>query len=116
MRTEAILHAVHNYTDIPETISTAIKSLFGVHNLEELSHVQKQKLRNSYNELFGKVGETDYHEQSKEYTLRYFPVNFFKIWTPLYDLLTKDQLQPDCTILELGCGPGSSTMGFIEFY
>jgi hypothetical protein len=116
MRTEAILHAVHNYTDIPETISTAIKSLFGVHNLEELSHVQKQKLQNSYNELFGKVGETDYHEQSKEYTLRYFPVNFFKIWTPLYDLLTKDQLQADCTILELGCGPGSSTMGFIEFY
>ena len=79
MKTEAILYAVHNYIDIPKTISDAIKSLFGVRELKELSLVQKQKLRNSYNELFGKVGETDYHEQSKEYTLRYFPVNFFKI-------------------------------------
>lgn len=116
MKTEVISNTIHNYSDIPRSLTSAIKSLFGVQELTRLSPSQKERLRYVYNSLFSQIGETDYRNVSKEYTLRYFPVNFFKIWTPLYDLLTKGQIKENCTVLELGCGPGSSTMGFIEFY
>ena len=116
MRTEAISNLIYNYSDIPRSLTTAIKALFGVQELTDLSPSQKQHLRYTYSDIFSQIGETDYQNVCKEYALRYFPVNFFKIWTPLYDLLTKGQIKENCTVLELGCGPGSSTMGFIEFY
>lgn len=116
MRTEAIFNTIYNYRDIPQSLTTAIKALFNVQELTDLSASQRQHLRQTYLDLFRQIGETNYHNIGKEYTLRYFPVNFFKIWLPLYDLLMRGQIKENCTVLELGCGPGSSTMGFIEFY
>ena len=116
MKTEAISTAIYNYLDIPPSITKAIKSLFDVQELTQLSLAQKKNLKNTYSQFFNKVGETNYRNISKEYTLRYFPANFFKIWAPIYDLLIRGQIKENCSILELGCGPGSSTMGFIEFY
>ena len=116
MKTEATLNATYRYSDIPLTITNAIKSRIGVTELSQLSIAKKKQLKSTYRDLFASLGETDYHDKSIEYTLRYFPINFFKIWTPLRDLLLKGQILTNCSILELGCGPGSSTMGFMEFY
>lgn len=58
----------------------------------------------------------DYTGNCPEYTVRYLPVNFYKIWRPLMDLLLREQLKPEARILEFGCGPGTTTFGFIEFY
>lgn len=116
MKTEAILNATYHYSDIPLSITSAIKSLLGVTELSQLSTAKTRHLQSAYRNFFAQVGETDYHNTSEAYTLRYFPVNFFKIWTPLRDLLLKGQIKENCSILELGCGPGSSTMGLVEFY
>ena len=116
MKTEAILNATYHYSDIPPSITHAIKSLFGVKELSQLSSEKTRSLQNACREFFVEVKKTDYHDVSGAYTLKYFPANFFKIWTPLRDLLSKGQIQTNCSILELGCGPGSSTMGMMEFY
>lgn len=116
MKTDSLLASIYSYSDIPKSITFAITSLFGVQTLQDLSKTQLEHLRKTYDEMYHQVAETDYSESYKEYTLRYFPVNFFKIWTPLTDLLEKGQIKEQCAILELGCGPGSSTFGLLEFY
>lgn len=108
--------SVYQYTDIPQTVSSAIVSLFSVEKLQDLSASQLRHLHSVYGGFYTQVEETDYTNTCKEYTLKYFPVNFFKIWTPLTDLLEKGQITEQCTVLELGCGPGSSTFGLLEFY
>ncbi len=52
----------------------------------------------------------------KAYSLYYLPVNFYKIWRPLLDLVLTDSLPVRGKILELGAGPGSATFGVIEFF
>ena len=44
------------------------------------------------------------------------PVNFYKIWKPLHDLLSVNKLLTNCKILELGTGPGTATLGLLSFY
>lgn len=93
--------------DIPDAINAEL-----LHMLEVGSG---GSCADKYNIFYpGKI--VDYNDSSKEYAIRYLPVNFYKIWKPLMDLLIKDQIHPVCRVLELGCGPGTSTFGFVEFY
>lgn len=53
----------------------------------------------------------------------YLPVNIFKIWTPLKEMLERKLLPVDgaskdnpIKILEIGAGPGTATLGILQFY
>ncbi len=75
----------------------------------------KIKLKSIIGSIF-KGAVVDYSKIATEYSLYYLAVNIFKIWKPLIDLAERNQLKEDMRILEIGCGPGSSTFGLIEFY
>ena len=102
--------------DIPYSIETSLLSLFCVESLDQLSDVDKESVKNSVQLLFRSTGATDYDSFCKAYALYYLPVNFYKIWRPLLDLVLTDSLPVRGRILELGAGPGSATFGLIEFY
>jgi ribosomal protein RSM22 (predicted rRNA methylase) len=44
------------------------------------------------------------------------PVNFYKVWLPLYKLISINKLPREIKILEIGNGPGTATWGLISFY
>ena len=79
------------------------------------SEANRQQIRNSIRSLFS-YGKTDYDNNELFYSLYYLPNNIFKIWVPLTDLLHRNLLQENLHVLELGCGPGTSTFGLLEFY
>ena len=74
------------------------------------------ELRADGNYIYSKAGATDYSRITDAYLLIYMPVNFYKIWKPLYQLAEVDKLPLRCKILELGAGPGTATLGLISFY
>lgn len=100
--------------EVPNIIENTIINLFGVKTLQNLK--DKEGLTKKITSLFRDGGETDYSEYHKEYTLRYFSVNFYKVWQPLIDLLKYDLIKEKVNILEIGVGPGSCTFGLIEFF
>lgn len=102
--------------DIPSSIESGLLSLFGVESLVQLSAAEKESIKNSVQILFRTTGATDYDGFCKAYALYYLPVNFYKIWRPLLDLVLTDCLPARGRILELGAGPGSATFGVIEFF
>ena len=102
--------------NLPPKIEENIIALFGVDTLDQLSDSQLVSIGAGTKQLFATTGFTDYHNYAKEYTLYYFPVNFYKIWKPLTDLLITDSLPEKGKFLELGAGPGSSTLALIEYY
>lgn len=59
---------------------------------------------------------TIYSGRTLEYTLTYFPLNFYKVWYPLFYLLERRELETHIRILELGTGPGTSTFSTLCFY
>ncbi|MDD4630571.1 MAG: hypothetical protein PHV71_08340 [Eubacteriales bacterium] len=102
--------------DIPNTISTGLRQLFDVNDISDLSENDKNRIRSLLKGLYTTTSGTDYSNVNKEYALYYLPVNLYKIWRPLMDLLLTDSLPIKCSILELGAGPGSATFGLLEFY
>ena len=60
--------------------------------------------------------EVDYTGKHLSYMLYYFPVNVYKVWKPMSDLLVGNVLKRDLRILDVGTGPGSVPVGIIEFY
>ncbi len=102
--------------DIPKTIELGLLSLYGVDNLLNISPQEKNKIYECHENFFMLEKTTNYDTCYKEYALYYLPVNFYKIWRPLIDLLKKNQIKNICNVLELGSGPGSSTFGLLEFY
>lgn len=61
----------------------------------------------------GKIYYTKLH---KGYLLEYANKNIFKIWQPLRDLLVGGCLPNNITVADIGCGPGSLSLGIVEFY
>ena len=102
--------------DIPSSIESGLLSLFCVESLDQLSAAEIESVKNSVQRLFRITGATDYDGFCKAYALYYLPVNFYKIWRPLLDLVLTDSLPVRGRILELGAGPGSATFGLIEFF
>ena len=102
--------------DIPSAIESGLLSLFRIESLDQLSSAEKESVKNSVQRLFRTTGATDYDGFCKAYALYYLPVNFYKIWRPLLDLVLTDSLPARGRILELGAGPGSATFGVIEFF
>lgn len=102
--------------DIPDTIATGLRKIFDVHDISDLSNNDKNRISSLLKGLYSTTSVTDYCNVSKEYALYYLPVNLYKIWRPLMDLLLTDSLPIRCSILELGAGPGSTTFGLLEFY
>lgn len=102
--------------DIPSSIESCILRLFGVARIEDINDQEKERIRRVLAGLFSDNSEIDYSVSCREYTLYYLPLNLYKIWRPLMDILYADRLPTKCKILELGSGPGSSTFGLIEFF
>lgn len=116
MKTDRIFELVNEKKDLPATIEKALANLYGVESVRELSTYAKKRISDIHANFFDKGQTTDYSNICNEYAIFYLPVNFYKIWRPLCDLLEKSQIRNNCEVLEMGCGPGSATFGFIEFY
>lgn len=114
MKLNKIIQNYESQPEIPKEIEDAVINLFSVKNLQEIQ--DKTDLSKRIANLFYSEGETDYKQNHKEYTLYYLPVNFYKVWQPLIDLLKYNVIHERFKILELGSGPGSCTFGMIEFF
>ena len=102
--------------NIPEVVCESVYSCFGVSSLAQLDPETLAQLRSQSNDIYGTGQTVGYHTRAEAYLLTYMPVNFFKIWKPLYDLANAGDLKNICRILELGAGPGTATMGLISFF
>lgn len=116
MKTNKIFEIVNAKKDLPKSIEKALANLYGVEKISDLSVCDKKRIYTVHNGFFNNGQTTDYSKTCNEYAVFYFPVNFYKVWRPMCDLLEKSQIKDRCEVLEMGCGPGSSTFGFIEFY
>lgn len=102
-------------TDFPKGMTEAFLDWFGVRSLLEIPSHQIERL-NKESKLFSGGAQVDYSRAVDGYIAAYLPVNFYKIWSPMWTLLKREAL-PDCArILELGPGPGTSTCSVIEMY
>lgn len=113
---EPLIKAYENSPKLPTVVETAICNLFGVNKVAELTSTQKTELRIQFRNIFNNKGQVNYKEYHTAYTLYYLPANFFKIWQPLIDLIKYQQVAKQLNVLEFGSGPGSCTLGLIEFY
>ncbi|MDR7870711.1 MAG: class I SAM-dependent methyltransferase [Tissierellaceae bacterium] len=68
------------------------------------------------NSKFNENKKVDYINFYLPYLMYYLPCNIFKVWKPLIDLHVKNLLRPSLKVLDIGTGPGSITLGIIEFY
>ncbi len=103
--------------DLPSDLTKRIWALFGVQNIESLSPQQLSDIKQK-TELFMETGVTDYSSCAREYALMYLPVNIYKVWKPLLEMLPSGKLPVDgiVKILEVGAGPGTTTLGVLLFY
>jgi len=116
MNTSSIESKIECLSDIPEIIQRGLLDQFNIRTIDELTQEKKSLLKNSIAQLFSTTAPTEYGEYCRAYALYYLPINMQKIWRPLLDLTITDSLEPSCRVLELGVGPGSATIGLIEFY
>lgn len=116
MNTSSIESKIECLSDIPEIIQRGLLDQFNIRTIDELTQEKKSLLKNSIAQLFSTTAPTEYGEYCRAYALYYLPINMQKIWRPLLDLTITDSLEPSCCVLELGVGPGSATIGLIEFY
>lgn len=66
--------------------------------------------------LYSEEGKVEYENIKNAYLAYYLPINTFKIHRLLRDLLMRNLIKVEVDILDIACGPGSATIGFIEFY
>lgn len=97
----------------PETLERAILDYA---RKKHEAKINVAAVKNTVEAMFTSGQVVDYSKIVEEYLLYYFIVNLFKIWKPLIDLSERKQLSQKLNVLEIGCGPGSSTFGLIEFY
>ncbi len=102
--------------DIPAPLAKGLLNLYGVNDVASIPDFQKKRIARSIQSMFSITGTTDYHMTCNDYALYYLPINIYKVWRPMLDLVMSGQLPSNCEILELGAGPGSATFGIIEFY
>lgn len=116
MNTSSIESKIECLSDIPQIIQRGLLDQFNIRTIDELTQEKKSLLKNSIAQFFSTTAPTEYGEYCRAYALYYLPINMQKIWRPLLDLTITDSLEPSCRVLELGVGPGSATIGLIEFY
>ena len=114
MKYDKIIQTYEGQPEIPNIIEQSIINLFDVDKLHEIKN--KTSLAKRIANLFYGETKTDYTQNHREYTLYYLPVNYYKVWQPLMDLLKYNLIHEKFNILELGVGPGSCTFGMIEFF
>lgn len=101
--------------DLPAEVTRGLLQYLNVNSLRDLQQEQLRRLIDQ--SRFGWSGSnTDYHGRTDGYTIAYLPVNFYKIWLPLWKILEKNCLLANAAILEIGSGPGTSTWSVIDFY
>ena len=66
--------------------------------------------------LFSNGGQADYHGNTDGYAAVYMPVNFHKVWLPLWKILSENKLPLNARVIELGPGPGTASWSLIEFW
>ena len=103
--------------DLANELTESIWKLFGVNSIDQMSPEKLAQIKEK-TELFMETSLTDYSHCAKEYALMYLPVNIFKVWKPFMEMLPSGRLPVDGTvkILEIGAGPGTSTLGVLQFY
>ncbi len=103
--------------DLPVNLTRRIWELFGAKSIDSLSQPQLADIKQK-TELFMETSVTDYSSCAREYALMYLPVNIYKVWKPLLEMLPSGKLPVDGTvrILEVGAGPGTTTLGVLLFY
>lgn len=123
LSTKRIRDIVGKSVDIPQDVRNNILSLFAIHSLGELFVGILSKIRRKTRYMFsGNKEPVDYSDRAKEYALLYLPVNYYKIWTPLLEAARRRKLPVKSNpinriqILEVGAGPGTSTLSVLEFY
>lgn len=99
--------------DLPTELTNKLNELF------HKSGLTKQQL-NNYRFFHEETPTaTNYHNSAIPYALYYLPVNYYKIWHPFIDWLIPADLFPVdgvINILELGAGPGTTTLSVFHFY
>lgn len=116
MKTSNIIALSKERHDLPISLTKGVLNLYNVENVEDITDEIKNKINKTLNDLYNGSRTTDYSSITKEYALYYLPLNMYKVWRPLIDLLEKNQIKSDCSYLELGSGPGSTAFGIFEFY
>lgn len=101
--------------DIPPAVRNSVYEHLGVKTLYDLSQEEINRLKAEC-DLFSRGSHADYHGHTDGYTVTYMPVNFHKVWLPLWMLLEDGKLPFNAGILELGPGPGTATWSLVEFY
>lgn len=123
MKLVSVSNGLRNPVDLPAEVTKGLYGLFGVSELLELSFGKRRSIRQKVQYLFtDRQDAVDYSNCAGEYALVYLPVNFYKIWVPLYSM-TRMQKLPFISsivnrinILELGAGPGTSTLSVLQYY
>lgn len=90
---------------------------YGLRSLSKL--IPDEEIKNWINvidNLYSEDGKVDYKNIKNAYLAYYLPINTFKIHRLLRDLLKENLIKIEANILDIACGPGSATIGFIEFY
>jgi len=73
-------------------------------------------LKNMYSIDGYAKSDIEYEGKHIEYLAYYSFVNLHKVWAPLCDLLKNGLLDEYLCIADVGCGPGTVSIGVIEFY
>ena len=108
MKTDKVYELNGLNRDIPKSIEVALLKMYGADSINNLSNEDRERINKTINSIFSSIEKKEYHNIAKEYALYYLPLNMYKVWRPLVDLLEKGQIRSSATFLELGCGPGST--------
>lgn len=88
--------------------------------LEELFDLIPERIVETYvdiiNKLYLEEEKVDYSEIEEAYLIYYLPINTFKIHRLLSDLAINNLLKTEVDIIDIGCGPGSASVGILLFY
>lgn len=101
--------------DLPRGLQTGITELFGVSSLDEVDAQKCAELRNGHID-FDYCKRTDYRQREENYLLTYLPAHYYKCWQPLSYALENHLLANHLRVLEIGAGPGTTTLALIDFY
>ena len=115
MNKDNILKMYDKGPEMPLSIENDLMKFFNVDNYD-FHKIDSVDFLDNINGLFNSGKQTKYQDLYKYYALYYMPMNIFKVWKPLIDLLNHGQIKTNNNILELGAGPGSATFGLIEFF
>ncbi|EOD01164.1 hypothetical protein [Caldisalinibacter kiritimatiensis] len=95
----------------PRNDDNDLDSLFSMIPIEVLEEIVEV-----INNLYSIQQKVDYKNIYLPYLIYYLPINTYKVHRLLSDLILRNLLKKDITLLDVGTGPGSVVIGVIEFY